>query len=178
MGLSQRIKRHIGRVPNPVTDRTKQLRSRIRDARVDVSVCPYCAVGCSQLVYSKDGRIVDIEGNEASPINAGTLCPKGSATSGLLASPLRLTTVKYRAPYSDHWEERSLDWAVERIAQLVKQTRDASFQETDAQGRRVSRTLAIGHLGGATLDNEENYLIKKLFTAGLGIVAVENQARI
>jgi formate dehydrogenase major subunit len=130
------------------------------------------------LVYSKQGRVIDIEGNYDSPINGGTLCPKGAATFGLMTSPFRLTKVKYRAPHSDHWEEKTLDWCLERIAQLVKQTRDASFQESDHHGRRVSRTLAIGHLGGATLDNEENYLIRKLFTAGLGIVAVENQARI
>jgi formate dehydrogenase major subunit len=129
-------------------------------------------------VYTKNGRIVDIEGNYESPINGGTLCPKGAATFGLMHSPLRVTTVKYRAPYSDHWEDRPLDWAMERIAQRVSATRDAHYEETDQNGTTVNRTLAIGHLGGATLDNEENYLIKKLFTAGLGIVAVENQARI
>ena len=168
----------MGLVPNPVSAATRNTRSRIAGAEVTVSVCPYCAVGCFQLVYARDGQIIDIEGNDASPINAGTLCPKGAATSGLLQSPLRVTSVKYRAPYSDHWEERSLDWAMDRIAHLVQQTRDAHFEERDDTGRLVNRTLAIGHLGGATLDNEENYLIKKLFTAGLGIVAVENQARI
>jgi formate dehydrogenase major subunit len=173
-----RIKDHIGLVPNAVTEQTRQAHARIHGASVHVSVCPYCAVGCSQLVYTKDGTIIDIEGNYESPINGGTLCPKGAATFNLVHNPYRITTVKYRAPYSDHWEDRPLDWAMERIAQLTKQTRDASFDETDDQGRRVNRTLAIGHLGGATLDNEENYLIKKLFTAGLGIVAVENQARI
>ena len=171
MPVSKWLRSHVGLVPNPVSHRTREIRPRGRDAVATVSVCPYCAVGCSQLVYTRDGKIVDIEGNYASPINAGTLCPKGSATFGLVHSPLRVTTVKYRAPHSDHWEERPLVWAMERIAQLVKATRDA-------QGVPVHRTLAIGHLGGATLDNEENYLIKKLFTAGLGIVAVENQARI
>ncbi len=178
MDILGRLKQHIGLVPNPVTEQTRRTRARIRDAEATISVCPYCAVGCSQIVYTKNGRIVDIEGNYASPINGGTLCPKGAATSGLLHSPHRVTTVKYRAPYSDRWEERPLDWAMERIAQLVKQTRDAHYEERDEQGTPVNRTLAIGHLGGATLDNEENYLIKKLFTAGLGIVAVENQARI
>ena len=173
-----RLKQHVGLVPNPITERTRRTRARITGADATVSVCPYCAVGCSQIVYSRDGRIVDIEGNYDSPINAGTLCPKGAATSGLLNSPHRVTTVKYRAPYGDRWEERPLEWAMERIAQLVKQTRDAHYEERDEQGTPVNRTLAIGHLGGATLDNEENYLIKKLFTAGLGIVAVENQARI
>ncbi len=178
MGLVDLLKRHVGMVPNPISERTRQAHARIRGASVAIGVCPYCAVGCSQLIYTKGGRVVDIEGNYESPINGGTLCPKGAATYGLIASPLRVTRVKYRAPYSDRWEERPLDWAMERIAQLVKQTRDASFQEKNADGVIVNRTLAIGHLGGATLDNEENYLIKKLFTAGLGIVAVENQARI
>lgn len=178
MTLFDRLKNHIGMLPNPISEQTRQAHARIKGASVHVSVCPYCAVGCSQLVYTKAERIIDIEGNYESPINGGTLCPKGAATFNLVNSPSRITTVKYRAPHSDRWEERPLDWAMERIAQLVKQTRDRHFEETDGQGRRVNRTLAVGHLGGATLDNEENYLIKKLFTAGLGIVAVENQARI
>lgn len=176
--VSATLRRHVGTVPNPVSAQTRQTRPRIRDVEPTVSVCPYCAVGCSQLIYVEDGRILDIEGNPASPINAGTLCPKGAATRGLVDNPLRLTTVKYRAPYGDHWEERPLDWAMDRIAHRVKETRDATYEEQDAGGNRVNRTLGIGHLGGATLDNEENYLIKKLLTAGLGIVAVENQARI
>jgi formate dehydrogenase major subunit len=178
MSVRRWLKSHVGLVPNPISKRTHQIQPRVRDAEVHRSICPYCAVGCSQLVYTQDGRIVDIEGNYESPINAGTLCPKGAATFGLVHSPLRVTKVKYRAPYSDHWEERPLDWAMERIAQRVKATRDAHYEERDANGVPVHRTLAIGHLGGATLDNEENYLIKKLFTAGLGIAAVENQARI
>ncbi len=176
--LRRTVKRHVGAVPNPISRATSKAHARIRDADVTVSVCPYCAVGCSQLVYTKDGRIVDIEGNGESPINAGTLCPKGAATSGLVHNPHRLTKVLYRPPYGDRWEERPLDWAMERIARLAKETRDAAYEERDGDGTPVNRTLAIGHLGGATLDNEENYLIKKLFTAGLGIVAVENQARI
>lgn len=178
MRVARWLKAHVGLVPNPISNGTRQLRPRVRDAEVHRSICPYCAVGCSQLVYTKDGKIVDVEGDYASPINAGTLCPKGAATFGLVHSPLRVTTVKYRAPYGDRWEERPLDWAMERIAQLVKATRDAHYEERDADGVPLQRTLAIGHLGGATLDNEENYLIKKLFTAGLGVVAVENQARI
>jgi len=178
MGIGGRLKNYVGMVPNPISAKTRQVGSRIRGADVTVSVCPYCAVGCSQLVYAKDGRIIDIEGNYESPINGGTLCPKGAATYGLVYSPNRITKVKYRAPYSDHWEERPLDWAMERIAQLVKQTRDATYEETDEYGTIVNRTLGIGHLGGATLDNEENYLIKKLFAGGLGIVPIENQARI
>ncbi len=173
-----KLRRHIGLNPNPVSAKTRAISPRIAGAEVTVSVCPYCAVGCSQLVYAKQGRVVDIEGNPASPINAGTLCPKGAATRGLLQSPLRVTEVHYRRPFGTAWERKPLAWAMDRIADLVKETRDATWQERDEQGRRVSRTLGIGHLGGATLDNEENYLIKKLFTAGLGIVAVENQARI
>ncbi len=173
-----KLRSRVGRLPNPPSERTRELRPRTDGARVTVSVCPYCAVGCSQLVYTRDDQIIDIEGNPDSPINAGTLCPKGAATRGLLHSPLRIQSVRYRAPYSDRWETRSLEWAMERIARLVKTTRDAGFEHRDADGRIVNRTVAIGHLGGATLDNEENYLIKKLFTGGLGIVPVENQARI
>lgn len=137
-----------------------------------MSVCPYCAVGCSQLIYHRDGKLLDIEGNPDSPINAGTLCPKGAATRQLVDNQYRWTTVRYRAPGAGSWEERPLDWAMERIAQRVKETRDATFVEGG-----LNHTLAIAHLGGATLDNEENYLIKKLWTA-LGMVLVENQARI
>ena len=176
--LARSFHDHVGLVPNPISNGTRNTRSRLLGARRTISVCPYCAVGCSQNVYTKDDRIIAVEGNDASPINAGTLCPKGAATYSLLHNPYRLTTVKYRAPFSNRWEERSLAWAMGRIAHLVKTTRDAHFEERDADGTLVNRTLAIGHLGGATLDNEENYLIKKLFTAGLGIVAVENQARI
>ncbi len=180
MGILSRIRRHVGLVPNPISAQTARMHARTDAPGVtsSISVCPYCAVGCSQVVYAKDGKVIDIEGNSASPINAGTLCPKGAATAGLVNSPYRVTTVKYRAPYSDHWEDKPLAWAVEQIAQRVKATRDAHYEATDAAGRPLNRTLAIGHLGGATLDNEENYLIRKLFTAGLGIVAVENQARI
>lgn len=176
--LLTRLRNHVGTCPNPITSRTRAIAPKIDDAAVTVSVCPYCAVGCSQLVYVRDGRIIDIEGNPASPINAGTLCPKGAATRGLLENPRRITEVLYRRPYATEWERKPLGWAVERIADLVKQTRDETWRERDDAGRTVNRTLGIGHLGGATLDNEENYLIKKLFTAGLGIVAVENQARI
>ena len=178
MSFIDTLKAHVGLVPNPISRSTREIHSRVRGAAAAVSVCPYCAVGCSQLVYTRAGKVIDIEGNYDSPINGGTLCPKGAATFGLVNSPLRLTQVKYRAPYSDHWEERPLAWAMERIAQLIKATRDADYAEVDEHGNVVNRTLAIGSLGGATLDNEENYLIKKLFTAGLGIVAVENQARI
>lgn len=151
---------------------------RIRDAKVIHSVCPYCAVGCSLNVYVKDGKVIDIEGNPDSPINHGTLCPKGSATFQYTINSTRLQQVLYRAPYSDHWEVKSLDWAMEQIAQRVKKVRDETFVERLSDGREVNHTLAMAALGGATLDIEENYLIKKLLNGGLGIVSIENQARI
>lgn len=179
VNLFGKLAQHVGLVPNPLSRRSEHLKPRIRDAQKFHSVCPYCAVGCSQLVYVKDKKIIDIEGNSESPINRGTLCPKGSATYALTVNPQRLTKVQYRAPYSDKWEEKSLDWAMERIAQLVKKTRDENFIETSPTNPNltVSRTEAIGHIGGATLDNEENYLILKLFRS-LGMVYIENQARI
>ncbi len=126
--LLSRIARHIGIMPDRTySNESHTMRPRIRDAEQTISVCPYCAVGCSQLIYHRDGRLLDIEGNPASPINAGTLCPKGAATYQLVVNPLRLTKVKYRAPYSNHWQERSLEWAMERIAQLVKTTRDHTW---------------------------------------------------
>jgi formate dehydrogenase major subunit len=152
--------------------------SRLRGATKSHGVCPYCAVGCSQNVYTKAGEIIDIEGDPDSPINAGTLCPKGANTFQLVRNPHRVTTVKYRPPYSDRWETRPLEWAMERIAQLTKETRDADFIERNAEGLTVNHLTTIAHLGGATLDNEENYLIKKLFAGGLGILSIENQARI
>jgi formate dehydrogenase major subunit len=151
------------------------------------SICPYCAVGCGQIVMVDTAarKIIDIQGNPDSPISQGTLCPKGAATYQLGVNPLRWTKVKYRAPLSDHWEEKPLDWAMERIAQLVKKTRDDNFNEfqvmPDAKGgtvrKRVMNTYAIASLGGATMDNEWNYVHQKLMHA-LGVVYVENQARI
>jgi formate dehydrogenase major subunit len=161
------------------SETSERLRPRLEEAdSVGTSICPYCAVGCAQRVYAKQGRVIAIEGDPSSPINGGTLCPKGAATYGWMTSDKRINQVLYRAPHSDRWEVRPLDWAMERIAQRVKETRDATFVEALADGRRVNHTLGIGSLGGATLDNEENYLIKKLFAGGLGMVWVENQARI
>ena len=155
------------------------LRPRLEQAdKVSTTICPYCAVGCAQLSYAKDGKLIHIEGDPRSPINQGTLCPKGAATFSLVNNPQRLSTVKWRAPYSDRWEEKPLDWAMDRIAQLVKRTRDETFVERLADGTIVNHTLGIGSLGGATLDNEENYLIKKLLGGGLGVVNIENQARV
>jgi formate dehydrogenase major subunit len=141
------------------------------------SICPYCAVGCGQLVHVKDGEITHIEGDPSSPISRGRLCPKGQASKSYVQSPLREYKVKYRRPYGTRWEELSLDDAMEMIAQRIIDTRAATWQEETEEGNPANRTMAIGNLGGATLDNEENYLIKKLCVA-LGIVQVENQARI
>jgi formate dehydrogenase major subunit len=158
---------------------SRKLRPRLEEAdKVGTSICPYCAVGCSQLVYARDGKPIHVEGDPRSPINEGTLCPKGAATLDLLTSPLRLNQVLHRAPHSDRWEAKPLDWAMERIAQLAKRTRDETFVRKLPNGKVVNHTLALGSLGGATLDNEENYLIKKLFGGGLGMVWIENQARV
>jgi formate dehydrogenase major subunit len=158
---------------------SRQLKPRLEQAdRIGTSICPYCAVGCAQLVYAKDGHVIQIEGDPRSPINQGTLCPKGAATFGWLTSPDRLTKVLYRAPHAESWEERPLGWAMDRIAYLVKRTRDETFVRDLPDGTPVNHTLGIASLGGATLDNEENYLIKKLFGAGLGMVWIENQARV
>ena len=158
--------------------RSEELRARIDDADTVVhSVCPYCAVGCGQLAYVKDGEVVQIEGDPASPISRGRLCPKGSASLGYVKSPLREYNVKYRRPHGTSWEELSLDRAMDMIADRVIATREQTWQAADEAGKPTRRTLGIANLGGATLDNEENYLIKKLFTA-LGAIQIENQARI
>jgi formate dehydrogenase major subunit len=145
--------------------------------RVVPSVCPYCAVGCGQRVFVKDERVVQIEGDPASPISRGRLCPKGSASLQLVTNPGRERTVKYRRPHGTEWEDLSLTEAMDRIADRVIATRAATWQDRDERGRPLRRTLGFASLGGATLDNEENYLMKKLYTA-LGAVQVENQARI
>jgi formate dehydrogenase major subunit len=155
------------------------LRARIETAdRVGTSICPFCAVGCAQIVYAKKGKPIHIEGDPRSPVNQGTLCPKGSGTLGMMLSPARINNVLYRAPYATEWEPKSLEWAMDRIAERVKRTRDETFVDKLADGTKVNHTLGIGSLGGATLDNEENYLMKKLFGGGLGMVNIENQARI
>jgi formate dehydrogenase major subunit len=154
------------------SERSRTLRPRIDDAEhVTRSICPYCAVGCAQLVYVKDGEVMQIEGDPASPISRGRLCPKGAASKSLHAGPLREYKVKYRRPYGTRWEELSLDRAMDMIVDRIIEARAADWDE---QNRR---TMSIANLGGATLDNEENYLIKKLCMA-LGVVQVENQARI
>jgi formate dehydrogenase major subunit len=145
--------------------------------RVVSSVCPYCAVGCGQLVYLKNEKIVDIEGDPRSPISNGCLCPKGAATFQLVTGSHRVHQVLYRRAYATQWEPLPLEKAMEMVAERIKKTRDEHWEQTTETGEDVRRTMAIAHLGGATLDNEENYLIKKLFTT-LGILQIENQARI
>ena len=161
----------------PFSANTVNKVARIKGATEVKSVCPYCAVGCSQNVYVKGGQIIDIEGNPDSPINNGTLCPKGSNAFQLGTNPHRIKKVLYRAPFSDQWEQRPLDWAMERIAQLTHEAREEGFVE-ERDGKVLAHMTNVMSLGGATMDNEENYLIKKFFGGGLGIVAIENQARI
>jgi formate dehydrogenase major subunit len=166
------------RPPQPYSGQTLEKHARIRGATITHSVCPYCAVGCGTNIYTKAGEVIDIEGNPDSPINEGTLCPKGADTFQLHHNPHRVKNVLWRAPYSDHWEVKPLQWAMDRIARLVKDTRDSGYREKNNEGKYVNSVKNIGSLGGATLDNEENYLIKKLLCAGLGVVSIENQARI
>ena len=164
--------------PQPYSPQTAEKSSRLRGATVTEGVCPYCAVGCGQLIYTKGGQLIDIEGDPRSPVNEGTLCPKGANAFQLAVNPHRVTQVLYRAPYSDRWETKSLDWALDEIAKRIKATRDRDFVVRNADGRLLNSVTTMGTLGGATLDIEENYLIKKLFGAGLGVVSIENQARI
>jgi formate dehydrogenase major subunit len=171
------VRERVGMLPNVASARTKELRGRIAGAKAVTSLCCYCAVGCSTLAYvSDDGKLLDVEGNPDSPINGGHLCPKGAALFGLTVNQARWTTVKYRAPHSDRYEERPLEWALERIAQLIKKTRDETFV-TEKDGKRLNHTLGIATLGGATFGIEENYMLGKLMHS-LGVVSIENQARI
>ncbi len=168
----------LGRGAASMSARSETLRPRTAEAdRVVDSVCPYCAVGCAQKVFVKDGAVTQIEGNPASPISRGRLCPKGSASKQLVTSPSRVTTVRYRRPHATEWEDLELDTAMDMIADRVIKTRKQFWQWEDDEGRRTRRTLGIASLGGATLDNEENYLMKKLYTA-MGAIQIENQARI
>ena len=160
-----------------VSKRTKRAGARIEGLKVTESVCPYCAVGCGQVVYTRGGELVDIEGNPRSPINRGTLCPKGSASRQLVQQPGRLTKVRYRRPGGTEWEDLDLETAMDMIAERVIQARENGWQDSNHEGHRVDRTLGFAHLGGATLDNEENYLLKKAYTA-MGAIQIENQARI
>lgn len=172
-----RGKDRLGRGQAATSARTDDLKARTNDAdRVVDSVCPYCAVGCGQKVFVKDEHVTQIEGDNASPVSRGRLCPKGSASKQLVTSPGRVSKVRYRRPYGTEWEDLDLDTAMDMIADRVIGTRK-QFWQWDEDGQRVRRTTGIASLGGATLDNEENYLMKKLYTA-LGAIQIENQARI
>jgi len=169
--------RSDGTGADAMSSRTRGQHARTRGAEVARSVCPYCGVGCGQLVYHRDGKLLAIEGDPESPINQGTLCPKGAASYQLLTQPDRLTRILYRPPRRASWTSVDLETAMDMIADRVWESRKRTFVAED-DGGTANHTTGIAHLGGATLDNEENYLIKKLFTGGLGMVAVSNQARI
>ena len=160
-----------------MSEKTRALHARTDGAEVARSICPYCGVGCGQLIYHRDGKLVSIEGDPESPISQGNLCPKGAASFQLLTHDRRETAVKYRAPGAKTWSSLSLERAMEMVADRVWETRKRTFVR-EIEGSVINHTQGLCHLGGATLDNEENYLIKKLFTGGLGMVCVSNQARI
>jgi formate dehydrogenase major subunit len=168
----------LGRESAARSRRTETVRPRTSEADAVVdSVCPFCAVGCAQKVYVKDGQVTQIEGSPGSPISRGRLCPKGSASKQLVTSSTRVTKVRYRRAHGAAWEDLDLDTAMDMIADRVIRTRKQFWEWEDEKGRRTRRTLGIASLGGATLDNEENYLMKKLYTA-MGAIQIENQARI
>lgn len=175
--LKQLLGRSDGTGADAMSDRTRELRPKNEGASVARSVCPYCAVGCGQLIFHKDNALVSIEGDPGSPISEGHLCPKGAATHELLTHAGRATTIRYRAPHAREWTELDVETAMSMIADRVWKSRERGFT-AERDGRPLMQCLSIAHLGGATLDNEENYLIKKLFTGGLGLVCVSNQARI
>ena len=169
--------RKDGTGPEAMSDKTRAMHARTDNAQVARSICPYCGVGCGQLVYHKDGKLISIEGDAESPISQGNLCPKGAASFQLLTHNRRETKIKYRAPRAKEWTEILLDDAMDMVTDRVWESRKRTFVG-EKDGSSINHTTAICHLGGATLDNEENYLIKKLFTGGLGMVCVSNQARI
>ena len=165
----------LGATLGPATARAQEL--RIKDAKAVPSVCPYCSVGCATLVHTVNGHIINIEGDPRSPHNEGTLCPKGAAIYQLHINPNRPTQVLHRAPGATAWEVWDRERAMDRVAELVKKTRDETFVERLPNGTLVNSTTALFSLGGATLDNEWNHVQQKLMR-GLGIVPIENQARI
>jgi formate dehydrogenase major subunit len=168
----------LGRGPAVTSERTRTITARTSTAdRVVQSVCPYCAVGCGQRIFVKDEKVVQIEGDPDSPISRGRLCPKGSASEQLVNSPGRQTKALYRAPYAHEWQRLDRDTAIDMVADRFIESRRRTWQASDEKGRLLRRTMGIASLGGATLDNEENYLIKKLFTSA-GAIQIENQARI
>jgi len=176
--LVKQLRDPLGLGPAAQSERSAHLTPRTKTADKMVrSVCPYCAVGCGQRVYAKDNRVIQIEGDPDSPVSRGRLCPKGSASEGYVNSPLREMRVKYRRPYATDWEYLDLDTATDMIADRVLAARAETWESKDENGDALNRTRGFAFLGGATLDTEENYLIKKLFTA-LGAIQIENQARI
>jgi formate dehydrogenase major subunit len=166
-----------GTGPEAMSRRTRELVTKTAGAQVSRSICPYCGVGCGQRVFHRGGELVAIEGDPESPISRGRLCPKGAASQELLTHRERLTRVRYRPPYGSEWQDLDLETAMDRIADRVWSSRERSFAE-ERDGRSLMQCEGIAHLGGATLDIEENYLIKKLFTGGLGMTRLSNQARI
>jgi formate dehydrogenase major subunit len=175
--LTQLIEGRDGTGREVMSPATEAITPRHAGADVARSICPYCGVGCGQLVFHRKGRLVSIEGDPGSPISAGHLCPKGAASFELLTHPGRAQKVKYRAPYAAEWQDLDLDTAMDMVAERVWASRAAHF-EPAKDGETLMQCRSIAHLGGATLDNEENYLLKKLFAGGLGMVAISNQARI
>jgi formate dehydrogenase major subunit len=168
----------LGRGSAVTSEKTERLTARTETAdRVVQSICPYCAVGCGQRIYVKDETVTQIEGDPDSPVSRGRLCPKGAASEQLINSPSRQTKVLHRRPYATDWEVLDVDTTTDMVARRMLDTRERTWEESDEQGRALNRTLGIASLGGATLDNEENYVIKKLFTAA-GAIQIENQARI
>lgn len=166
----------MGFALSPVEAHAVKLRKNLREATRTTTICPYCGVGCGFVVHSSGGRVINIEGNSEHPINEGTACSKGSALYQMANNKNRLSKVLYRAPGAGKWQEKSWEWAIKRIAQKIKETRDATFETTNANGKVVNRTLGIGSLGSAALDNEECWLYQK-FLRALGLVYVEHQAR-
>ncbi|HXO36195.1 MAG TPA: hypothetical protein VN901_27960 [Candidatus Acidoferrales bacterium] len=175
--IKQILNRADGTGVEAMTENTLHMRPKNDGAEVAHSVCPYCAVGCGQLVFHKGNKLISIEGNPASPLSRGRLCPKGSASYELTTHSKRLRKVRYRRPHGTEWEELDLEKAMDMIADRLWESRNKNFVE-EQDGQSLMQNKTVAHLGGATLDNEENYLIKKLFTAGLGMVCISNQARI
>ena len=179
--LLQQIRKGLdGTGLESMSDKTRAMRARVAapGVKTSKSICPYCAVGCGQLVFHKDDKVIAIEGDPESPISQGNLCPKGAASHQLVTQPDRVTTIRYRAPYAKEWRHLDEDTAMDMIADRVWTARKKGWITNNEKGIPVNHTQNIAHLGGATLDNEENYLLKKLFTGGLGMVCVSNQARI
>jgi len=175
--MRQLLDRTDGTGTDAMTERTRTLAPKTAGASVARSICPYCAVGCGQLVFHRDGKLISIEGDPASPISAGHLCPKGAASYELLTHAARETKVKYRAPFASEWQTLDQEVALDMVAERVWSARERGF-EAERNALPLMQCRNIAHLGGATLDIEENYFIKKLFAGGLGMVAISNQARI